>query len=264
MYRLLPQINNQICAFPKSQSGSSPTSEDNFLSEAIFAGDSFWDLEAAFGRVDGVFKTATGYYGGTLKKPSHAEVIEGRTGHTEAVKVTYDKRKISYKSLCDIFWETHDSTNRNYLKFGLIGKHHRSAIFCKNEEERKQSQESKIRKQMKLNKRIVTKIIGMNNNDHWEFFLAENRNQKYYLQQRHWLCQSLGLRSTDHFAQSTIACKLNGILALEGKEVIDKLRTSLKTQELSKESKSACEEIILELASNEYDFEDPRAVQKAT
>ncbi|KAF4356311.1 hypothetical protein G4B88_030130 [Cannabis sativa] len=115
MYRLLPQINNQICAFPKSQSASSPTSEDNFLSEAIFAGDSFWDLEAAFGRVDGVFKTATGYYGGTLKKPSHAQVIEGRTGHTEAVKVTYDKRKISYKSLCDIFWETHDSTNRNYL-----------------------------------------------------------------------------------------------------------------------------------------------------
>ncbi|XP_062104854.1 uncharacterized protein LOC133816307 [Humulus lupulus] len=260
MYRLLPQINTQICVLPESQS-TSPTSEDHrneFLSEAIFAGDSFWDLEAAFGRVNGVFETATGYCGGTAKNPSHAEVIEGGTGHAEAVKVTYDKTKIPYKSLCDMFWETHDSTNRNYLNFGLIGKHHRSAIFYKNEEERKPGQESKIRKQMKLNKRIVTKIIHLNNDS--EFFLAENRNQKYYLQQRHWLCQSLGLRSTDHFVQSNIACKLNGILAMEGKEIIDRLRILLKTQDLPKESKSACEEIILELESNADDFEDPRAV----
>lgn len=43
------------------------------------------------------------------------QVSEGRTGHTEAVKVIYDKRKISYKTLCDLFWEIHDPTNRNFL-----------------------------------------------------------------------------------------------------------------------------------------------------
>lgn len=43
------------------------------------------------------------------------QVSGGRTGHTEAVKVIYDKRKISYKTLCDLFWEIHDPTNRNFL-----------------------------------------------------------------------------------------------------------------------------------------------------
>ncbi|PON39135.1 Peptide methionine sulfoxide reductase [Trema orientale] len=244
--------------FLDSQTTPTTIPEDHhYLSEAIFAGDSFWGLEAAFGRVDGVLKTATGFCGGTLTKPSYAEVSEGRTGHTEAVKVTYDKRRISYKALCDLFWETHDSTNRNYLNFGLIGAHRRSAIFYRNEEERKQAQESKIRKQMKLNKRIVTRIIPLNDS---EFFLAENRNQKYYLQERHWLCQSLGLRSTLHFVDSNIACKLNGILAMEGKQIIDKLTTFLQSHELSKQTKSVCEEIIFELARKEDDFENPRAV----
>ena len=43
------------------------------------------------------------------------QVCEGRTGHTEAVKVMYDNRKISYKSLCDVFWEAHDPTNKEFL-----------------------------------------------------------------------------------------------------------------------------------------------------
>lgn len=49
----------------------------------------------------------------------YIQVCEGRTGHTEAVKVTYDERIISYKSLCDIFWETHDPTNKIYLVMSI-------------------------------------------------------------------------------------------------------------------------------------------------
>ncbi|GMN28160.1 hypothetical protein TIFTF001_001942 [Ficus carica] len=209
MYNILPQMKTQISDFPSSQttpSASTTIPEDHhYLTEAIFAGESFWGLEAAFGRVDGVIKSATGYCGGGLGKPSYREVSEGRTGHTEAVKVIYDKRKISYKTLCDLFWEIHDPTNRNFLNFG-IETHHRSAMFYRSEEERKEAQESKIKKQMKLNKRIVTKIIPLES----EFFLAENEHQKYYLQQKHWLCHSLGLRSTVQFVESNIACKLNG------------------------------------------------------
>ncbi|KAH0699095.1 hypothetical protein KY284_013310 [Solanum tuberosum] len=86
-----------------------------FLCQAIFAGDSFYDVEAAYGRFEGVVRTATGYYGGTMRKPSYKDVSEGNTGHTEAVKITYDKRFVSYKSLCDFFWDTHDPTNKNSL-----------------------------------------------------------------------------------------------------------------------------------------------------
>lgn len=75
-----------------------------------------------------------------------------------------------------------------------------------NEEQKKQAQESKIRRQMKLNRRIVTKIIALDS----EFFVAENLHQKYYLQKSYRVCESLSLRSTDQFVESNIACKLNG------------------------------------------------------
>ncbi|KAH9739289.1 peptide-methionine (S)-S-oxide reductase [Citrus sinensis] len=169
MYKLLPQSDN----LTSQVSVSEPT---NFFSEAVFAGGNFLDLESAFGRLNGVMRTATGYCGGTLKKPTYREVCEGITGHTEAVK-----------------------------NFGL-STHLKSAIYYGNEEERKQAQESKIRRQMKLNKRIVTKIIQFDS----EFCMAENQFQKYYLQKCCRLCESLSLRSTVQFVESNIACKLNG------------------------------------------------------
>ncbi|KAK7853801.1 peptide methionine sulfoxide reductase msra, partial [Quercus suber] len=87
-----------------------------------------------------VSKTATSYCGGTLEKPSYREVCEGTTGHTEAVKVICDNRKISYKSLLDSFWDLHNPTNKDYINFGL-STHQRSAIFYNKEEDRKQAQE---------------------------------------------------------------------------------------------------------------------------
>ncbi|KAK7295770.1 hypothetical protein RJT34_18682 [Clitoria ternatea] len=140
MYQLLPQLKTDD---DDDDFHESTTPSAEFLYE-------FHGIEAAYGRVDGVFKTATGYCGGTLQKPTHKEVCEGNTGHTEAVKVIYDKRKVSYQSLCDLFWEAHDPTKKEYLNFG-IDTHQRSAVFYCTERERKQAQESKIRKQMKLN-----------------------------------------------------------------------------------------------------------------
>ncbi|XP_028124151.1 peptide methionine sulfoxide reductase-like [Camellia sinensis] len=243
MYKILSQQ-------PKSQYQDDPSTTTSnvpseFLSQAVFAGESFWGLEAAYGRVDGVVKTVTGYCGGTLRKPTYREVREGRTGHTEAVKVTYDKRKTSYRSLCDAFWETHDPTNKDFLNFG-ISTHQRSVIFYKTEEEKRHAQESKIRRQMKLNRRIVTKIIPSEGGDLF-FFVAENQHQKYYLQKHYRLCESLGLRSTDQFSESNIASTLNGILAMEQGLIADQLATFVKTHGLLNKTKLACEEIIEDL-----------------
>nr|XP_029119637.1 peptide methionine sulfoxide reductase isoform X2 [Elaeis guineensis] len=212
VYKLLPKSNTQIdddFSFqPETISNELPPQE--FLKEAIFAAGSFWELETAFGRVDGVVRTAVGYYGGNHVKPSYKEVLDGSTGHTEAVKVIYDTRNTSYKSLCKVFWASHDPTKKEYLKFG-VNTHHRSAIFYENEEEKKQAQQSKVKQQMKLNRRIVTKILPCHSNTVSGFYLAESHHQKYYLQRYHIrLCESLNLRSAEQFADSHLACKLNG------------------------------------------------------
>ncbi|KAI4352199.1 hypothetical protein L6164_006473 [Bauhinia variegata] len=249
MYKQLPRWNTQVSDSDDDVSESTEktsTVPSEFLCQAVFAGDSFRAIEAAYGRVDGVVRTATGYCGGTLKKPTYREVCEGRTGHTEAVKVIYDKRKISYKSLCDLFWETHDPTRKEYLNFG-IDTHLRSAIFYCSEAERKEAQESKIRRQMKINKRIVTKLIPLFDN---EFFMAENQHQKYYLQQKCRLCECLCLRSTEQFVESEITCKLNSILALEGGLIVDELSALLKAYNMSKQIKVALQELTEELSEN--------------
>lgn len=97
-----------------------------------------------------------------------------------------------------------------------ISTHQRSVIFYSTEEERKQAVESKIRRQMKLNRRIITKIIpltgtGKGGEELLLFFNAENKHQKYYLQKHCWLCHSLNLpTTTPHFVDSILATKLNG------------------------------------------------------
>ncbi|XP_072964151.1 uncharacterized protein [Typha angustifolia] len=247
MYKLLPKPKSQIQA-NFSNSSEMTQLEDipppEFLREAIFAAGRFWEIEAAFGGVDGVIRTATGYFGGSTVKPSYKEVIEGNTGHTEAVKVIYDKRRVSYKSLCKVFWTSHDPTNKHYLEFG-VDTHYRSAIFYGNEEEKKEAQETKVKHQMKLNKRIVTKILSRNSNNCAVFYMAENQHHKYYLQRDHIpLCESLGLRSTQHFANSHIACKLNGILGGPGNKTSEELKSFMERYQLPKQTMLVLEEIL--------------------
>lgn len=89
-----------------------------------------------------------------------------------------------------------------------VDTHYRSAIFYANEEQKKHALQTKIEHQMKLNRRIVTKILPYSTDF---FFLAENQHQKYYLQKDYiWICESLNLRSTQQFIDSPVACKLNG------------------------------------------------------
>ncbi|KAK1302948.1 hypothetical protein QJS10_CPB12g00487 [Acorus calamus] len=193
MYTLLPKIESEPEIDTLRSSDLDIPSE--FVDEVIFAGGSFWDLEACLSGVDGVLRTATGYCGGSVVKPTHREVSMKITGHTEAVRVVYNNRIASFRSLCDAFWGSHDPTNKEYLEFG-IDTHLRSAIFCTNEEQKRLARESKVRQQMKLNRRIVTRILPRDSN--FVFYLAETRHQKHYLQRDHaGLCESLGLHSTN-------------------------------------------------------------------
>ncbi|MDP3406328.1 MAG: peptide-methionine (S)-S-oxide reductase MsrA [Brevundimonas sp.] len=78
---------------------------------ALFAGGCFWSVEANFEAMPGVVSAVSGFAGGTVANPSYDQVVRGGTGHLEAVQVTYDPARISYRQLVDRFWRTIDPTD---------------------------------------------------------------------------------------------------------------------------------------------------------
>jgi len=151
-------------------------SEQRF-EKATFAGGCFWCMEPPFDKLDGVISTTSGYTGGTEKDPTYEQVSAGKTGHLEAIEVTYDPAKVSYAQLLDVFWKNVDPTQHNG-QFVDIGSQYRTAIFYHNEEQRRQALESRNRLQesRKFGKPIVTEIRPA-----MPFYSAEDYHQDYYI-----------------------------------------------------------------------------------
>src|SRR6266567_4759100 len=124
---------------------------------AIFAGGCFWCEETAFEGLPGVFSVVSGYTGGQKKNPTYEEVSSGSTGHAESVEVTYDPGKISYKKLLEVFWHNVDPFQKD-AQFCDHGTQYRSAIFYKDEAQRKAAEESRRRleEQPRFKGKIVT------------------------------------------------------------------------------------------------------------
>src|SRR5207302_2407072 len=106
------------------------------VEKATFAAGCFWCTEEAFEKVPGVISAVSGYTGGTVKNPSYEQVSSGRTGHTEAVEVTFDAAKVTYEQLLDVFWVNHDPTVSN-RQFCDSGSQYRPAIFYLNDEQKR-------------------------------------------------------------------------------------------------------------------------------
>lgn len=160
--------------FAFTPSNAAPGATDK--AKAYFAGGCFWCMEEAFEKVDGVLAVASGYMGGTVANPTYEQVSAGRTGHAEAVEVTYDPEKVSYQKLLDAFWRNVDPVTPN-AQFCDHGSQYRSAVFYTTEEEKRLSEESKnaIEQSKRLPAPIVTELVPAST-----FYQAEDYHQDYY------------------------------------------------------------------------------------
>ena len=166
----------QYFKYDRSMAGKTMNTENNSYKVATFAGGCFWCTESDFEKIEGVIDVVSGYIGGHEENPTYKEVSAGITGHTEAIKVTYDSGKVSYSQLLEVFWRHVDPTDPGG-QFVDRGSQYRSAIFYHDEEQKRLAEESKkkLNGSGRFKKPIVTEIVPFD-----RFYPAENYHQDYY------------------------------------------------------------------------------------
>jgi len=155
---------------------ASVSAEEKQVRTATFAGGCFWCMEPPFEKLDGVINVESGYTGGFKKNPTYEEVSHTETGHLEAVRVTYDRGRIAYEDLLQVFWRNIDPTDEAG-QFVDRGSSYLSAIFVSDAKQRQAAEQSKraLEESDRFDKPIVTPI-----RDAGEFYLAEDYHQNYY------------------------------------------------------------------------------------
>jgi peptide methionine sulfoxide reductase msrA/msrB len=147
----------------------------NDASVAYFAGGCFWCMEPPFEQLEGVLDVKAGYAGGTEVNPTYDQVVTGSTSHAESIIVVYDPSIISYKTLVETFWQTHDPTDVNG-SFYDRGHQYRSVSWYNSSEEKAIAEESKaeIDAAGTFDGPIVTEI-----SPYVSFYEAEEYHQDY-------------------------------------------------------------------------------------
>jgi peptide methionine sulfoxide reductase msrA/msrB len=143
---------------------------------ATFAAGCFWGVEHKFRQVPGVISTVVGYTGGNVKNPTYKQVCSDKTGHAEAVQLTFDSSQVSYEELLELFFDLHDPTQVDRQGWD-VGSQYRSVIFYHNAEQ-KEAAEKTVKQQNNSNrfkKPIATQIVPAP-----EFYKAEKYHQQYY------------------------------------------------------------------------------------
>jgi len=101
----------------------------------VLAGGCFWGVQGVFQHVDGVTSAVSGYAGGEKATAQYEKVTSGRTGHAEAVRITYDPGKVSLGRLLQIYFSVaHDPTQLN-RQGPDVGTQYRSTIFPADDEQ---------------------------------------------------------------------------------------------------------------------------------
>jgi peptide-methionine (S)-S-oxide reductase len=145
---------------------------------ATLAGGCFWCLEAVYDQMKGVVSVESGYTGGQTEQPTYEAVCGGRTGHAEAVRITFDQDIVSYRELLDVFFLIHDPTTLNQQGHD-VGTQYRSAVFYHSPEQKRIADEviASLNREHVYANAIVTEIVPAGT-----WFEAEPYHQEYFAQ----------------------------------------------------------------------------------
>jgi len=145
------------------------------MEKGTFAAGCFWGVEAAFRQVEGVTSTRVGYTGGSLSNPTYNDVCSGKTGHAEAVEVSFDPARVSYDRLLEVLWDSHDPTTLN-RQGPDVGSQYRSGIFfhTPTQEAAARASVEKLQASDRFRRPIVTEITPAST-----FWEAEEYHQQY-------------------------------------------------------------------------------------
>ena len=170
---------------------------------ATLAGGCFWCVEAVFREIDGVEHVVSGYTGGTTINPDYEQVCTGKTGHTEAVQVSFNPSKISYREILEIFFFIHDPATLNQ-RGADVGTQYRSAIFYHSEQQKAVAEKliEDLDKAHVWKNPIVTQIAPLG-----KFYPAEDYHQGYFSKNPgQGYCQMVISPKLDKFRQQWTKC----------------------------------------------------------
>lgn len=146
------------------------------LKKATLAGGCFWCMIKPFDQYEGVKEVLSGYTGGQVENPTYEMIKTQTTGHREAVEITFDESKITFKDLLTIFFQIIDPTDEAG-QFIDRGQSYTTAIFYHDEEQKQIAKTyiEELQASGKYERPIVTKVIPVA-----PFYLAEDYHQNYY------------------------------------------------------------------------------------
>ncbi len=152
------------------------TPKQSNLESITLAGGCYWCVEAVYENLIGVQSAISGYAGGKNDNPTYEDVSTGRSGYAEVVKITYDKNVTNLDEIFKVFFTVHDPTTLN-RQGADVGTQYRSAIFYKNEAQKKSAQTiiNAMKKAKIYDSPIVTTVEPLT-----KFYKAEDYHQNYY------------------------------------------------------------------------------------
>ncbi len=138
---------------------------------AVLAGGCFWGMEDLIRKMDGVLATRVGYTGGDVPNATY----ENHGTHAEAIEITFDPAKTSYRKLLEFFFQIHDPTTPN-RQGNDLGMSYRSAIYYTNADQKAVAEDTikDVDASGLWPGKVVTEVEAVS--DFWE---AEDYHQDY-------------------------------------------------------------------------------------